>query len=331
MASYIHKILPSDYCVMIIRAGRLWASLALLLSVAALFAACGDSEDDASVAAPLEVVTTTDFMADWVGQIGGDEIKVTNLVPSRLDPHFYQPAAQDVAKIVDADLVLSVGLGLEGEWLDGLFSDSRAGINKMIVVSDAITPLWLGDASSSAGGSNRETRDPYFWMDPLRVRQAIDLIASSMAELDPTRAETYRTNADIYRERLQELHGYIEAEISAISRANRHLVTAHDHYQYFASRYEMNLAGTIVPAASENLDSYQQHLTRLLETVRAFNVSVIFAEATARERVAAIIAEETGAEMARLYSTSLGPPGTDADTYLGMMRMNAQIISQALR
>ena len=63
----------------------------------------------------VSVVTTTNIMADWVSNVAGDSVEVCSLGPIGADPHTFQPGARDVARIAEADLVLSVGLGLEGE------------------------------------------------------------------------------------------------------------------------------------------------------------------------------------------------------------------------
>ena len=51
--------------------------------------------------------------------VGHDRVSVFSLLPPNADPHTFQPGARDVTRIADADLVLSVGLGLEEGWLKG--------------------------------------------------------------------------------------------------------------------------------------------------------------------------------------------------------------------
>ena len=61
----------------------------------------------------LQAVATSNIVADWVEVIGGDRVEVFGLVPAGSDPHSYMPGARDVAKVEDADVVFTVGLGLE--------------------------------------------------------------------------------------------------------------------------------------------------------------------------------------------------------------------------
>ena len=94
----------------------------------------------------VQVVTTTNFVADWVENVGGDRVEVFSLVPTGADPHGFQPGARDVARIADADLVFSVGLGLEGEWLHELLENAARDESSIIEVTDAIEPIEFAES-----------------------------------------------------------------------------------------------------------------------------------------------------------------------------------------
>ena len=93
----------------------------------------------------VSVVTTTNIMADWVENIGGDNIDVFSLVPVGADPHTFQPGARDVARIADADLVLSVGLGLEGAWLHDLLENAARDPSSIVELGEIIDPIEFGE------------------------------------------------------------------------------------------------------------------------------------------------------------------------------------------
>ena len=95
------------------------------------------------------VVTTTNIMADWVENIGGDHVEVFSLVPVGADPHAFQPGAQDVAKVADADLVLSVGLGLEESWLHELLENAARDESAIVELGETVDPIEF--AESHAG------------------------------------------------------------------------------------------------------------------------------------------------------------------------------------
>ncbi|MCE2457752.1 MAG: zinc ABC transporter substrate-binding protein, partial [Dehalococcoidia bacterium] len=69
---------------------------------------------------PIEVVTTSNIVADWVRRVGGERVDAFSLLPPNADPHSFQPGARDTARVADADLILTIGLGLESSWLHEL-------------------------------------------------------------------------------------------------------------------------------------------------------------------------------------------------------------------
>ena len=95
----------------------------------------------AAPAEKLNVVTTSNIVADWVRAIGGDRVDVFPLLPANADPHSYQPGAQDITRIADADLVFSVGLQLEGSWLEELLENAARDHDAIVAVGDVVDPI----------------------------------------------------------------------------------------------------------------------------------------------------------------------------------------------
>ncbi len=103
----------------------------------------------------VNVVTTTNFVADWVENIGGDRVEVFSLLSPGSDPHSYQPGARDVARVADADLVLSVGLGLEAGWLTELLHNASVDEHGLIALGDHIDPI----ETAETGGHGHEEEE----------------------------------------------------------------------------------------------------------------------------------------------------------------------------
>ncbi len=112
------------------------AGMACLLLVVA--AACSGG---GAAPAKVRVVTTNNIVADWVRNVGGADVEVFSLLPVGSDPHTYQPGARDVTRIADADLILSVGLGLEGAWLQELLQNAARDASTVIELGDSIDPI----------------------------------------------------------------------------------------------------------------------------------------------------------------------------------------------
>ena len=134
--------------------------LLLAIAMLAALAACSDDESDAPAAEPaaqetpaaqtqaaaepaepIRVVATTSIVADWVANVGGDHVDVFSLVPVGVDPHSFQPGAQDVAKVADADLVLSIGLSLEEAWLLDLIENAAPDPSAILALGEVIEPI----------------------------------------------------------------------------------------------------------------------------------------------------------------------------------------------
>ena len=97
---------------------------------------------------PISVVVTTNIVADWVKNIGGEHVDVFSLVPVGADPHTFQPGAQAVARVADAELVLSVGLGLEESWLHDLLENAARDPSAIVELGEIIEPIEFASTHS---------------------------------------------------------------------------------------------------------------------------------------------------------------------------------------
>ena len=172
--------------------------------------------------------------------------------------------------------------------------------------------------------------DPHFWFDPLRVKLAVNDIAARLSVIDPDGRAIYSSNASAYNAQLDELHAWTQEQVTAVPEERRFLVTSHDSFGYFANLYDFEVVGVILSTTTE-VEPSPADLVELSHEVEEYNVSAIFGETTVSERLAQSIASESGAELVRLYSGSLGIEGSGAETYLDMIRTNVQRIVDALK
>ena len=179
-------------------------------------------------------------------------------------------------------------------------------------------------------GHGHGIHDPHFWFDPLRVKLAVNDIAARLSVIDPDGRATYTSNASAYNAQLDELHAWTQEQVAAVPEERRFLVTSHDSFGYFANLYDFEVVGVILSTTTE-VEPSPADLAELSHEVEEYGVSAIFGETTVSERLANSIATESGAELVRLYSGSLGIEGSGAETYLDMIRTNVQRIVDALK
>ncbi len=276
----------------------------------------------------LRIATSTGFLADWVAQITGDRMTIVSILPDGADPHDYQPGPQDVALLSQSALVYQVGLGLEATWIADLVENANGGA-KVIATGDLVDVL-AADPDETAA----EHPDPHFWLDPLRVKSVVSAMALHLAELEPGQAEFFQERAAAYNAELDELHSWILVQVESIPPERRRLVTGHDFLQYFAQRYGFAVVGSI--AGSTDTDHAHEtpvhDLADLATQMQELDIRVVFTEYGHENEMAHTIAEETGLQaVVPLYTASLGPQGSGADSYVGMMKANVEALAEALR
>ena len=297
-----------------------------------LFTSCGtDSEETTTTAlpsptldTPLRVVASNGIVADWVSNVGGDRVNVVALVPVGSDPHTFQPGARDVTHLANADVIFTIGLGLETSWMTTLIENASVDTSHIVELGSIVNPLL-------SPGDDDNAFDPHFWMDPLRVKTAVSKITSQLGSQDTTHVSTYKANQTSYTQELEDLHLWSQEQLRDIPVARKVLITSHDNLRYFAQRYRFDVIGTIIQGTNTERGPTPSELANLEDIITAQKVNAIFSETTISPQLTEMIAQETGAKVFELYSGSLGPKGSNADTYLGMMRADVSTVAEALK
>jgi manganese/iron transport system substrate-binding protein len=299
------------------------AMVALLVAVLLLFVAGPVVMPSArGQAAPLQVITTISPLADLIKNVGGDRVAVTALVPIGDGPEDYDPTPADASAVAAARLYFANGLGLEA-YLDDLVQSSGNAALQIVTLSDGLPTLSGFGQGAEAGGN------PHLWMNVRNSIAYVEVIQHTLSQVDPDNAPTYQANAATYTAQLTELDSYIEQQVQTLPVAQRVLVTTHDAYPYFADRYGMRHLAVI--SANPDSDPTAQEYGALIQTVKDNNVKAVFGEAGFSDKFIAQLAADSGATyVANLYTDTLSqdPPG---NSYLGMMRYNADQIVAALK
>ncbi len=327
-----------------------FAIASALLATLTVAVACGaDPAPAAAAAVPpavpaeqpeserkLRVVTTSNIVADWVRQVGQDRVVVDPLLPSNVDPHAFQPGARDITRVADADLVLTVGLGLEAGWLADLVKNAAREPGEIVALGESVDPIEFMDMRGHEDDEHDEddhgALDPHFWFDPLRVKRAVNDIAARLSVMDSENRDFYRANANEYSSELDELHSWIEERVATVPSDRRVLVTSHDSFRYFATAYGFEVVGAVSPGGTTEREPSAREMAELIDDIRDAGAPAVFTEATVSDKIAQRIAQEVGAAVVTgLYTGSLGEPEGDAGTYMDFIRYNVAIIVAALK
>ncbi len=155
----------------------------------------------------------------------------------------------------------------------------------------------------------------------------VDRIEAALTAADPAHAADLAARADAYRAQLETLDGTIREQLAAVPPSDRNVVSFHDAFPYFAAAYGLTIVGTVVDAPGQ--DPSAGAIGDLIREMRASGARVIFSEAQFNDALVQAIAADAGAIVVHdLYDDTLGDP--PADTYAGMMRWNADRVTEAL-
>ncbi|MEX0869064.1 MAG: zinc ABC transporter substrate-binding protein [Nitriliruptoraceae bacterium] len=307
------------------------------------------SGPEGAASEPMRVVATTSILGDIVRSIAGDHADVEVVIPAGVDPHGFEPSAAVGVAMREADLVVANGLQLE-DGLESIIAAAAADGATVFTLADKLDPIPFDGGEHDDDGADDDhdaeddhdehdhgPLDPHVWFDPVRMTQGAELLAAALADADTVRdGAAWSADGEAYAAKLRALHDELEATFGSIPRQRRVLVTNHDSLGYLAARYDLTVLGTVVPGASTHVAPDARAFAALIEQVAAADVRVIFVERTdaadGPEQLAREVTDRTGrqVEVVALDTDALTPPGTAADTYLGLLETTANTIAEAL-
>lgn len=316
----------------------------LLLTLAACSTPATPGTTGAPGASAPAVIATTTQLGSIVGDITAcaGTTSATLMGPGD-DPHDFSLASNQVASLLKAPLVVASGLGLEAG-IASTLENAKADGATIYEVAPHLDPLSYadlearqearrqGDAHADEGDEHTEgTYDPHVHMDVARMAKAAALIGDELAKA--TGVQKYAGCGTEVETKLQQTDAEVRQILAAIPAEKRVLITDHEAYHYFADAYGFQIAGVVIPGGSTDAAPSSSELADLVKVVREDKVSAIFSNNTVNPRLVQAVAQEAGTDIkvVQLYEGSVGPAGSGAETYSGMMLTNARLIADALK
>jgi zinc/manganese transport system substrate-binding protein len=269
-------------------------------------------------------VATTPILGDVVGDVVGADASVEVLVPVGADAHEFALSVRQTAALREADLIVASGLGFEAGLSAAIGAAEDDGV-PVLRLGEELDPLSLDD------GQDHEL-DPHWFTDPVRMAEAVELMVDALMEHADVEANVQDRAATVMNE-LRALDDEARSILAPIEPENRDLVMNHDGFGYFAERYDLTVAATLIPGGTTLAEATPRTLARVVDMIDDADVSAIFVDSSSSRDLAEALAEEVGrsVEIVELYTESLGEPGSDGDGYAEMIRANAERVADALR
>ncbi len=309
------------------------------------FLAFGCSKQEPRTASPFEnwmkddgkvkVLSTTAIIDDIVGRIGGDRIDHIPLIYGEIDPHSYELVKGDDEKLSFAQLIFCNGLGLEhGASLRYQLEhhDNAIAVGQTILDRYPDQIIYVNDQI-----------DPHVWMDISMWSEIIDPILSALSSKDPEGKAFFESNAEQLREQMLKEHEEIKEDFQKVPASRRYLVTSHDAFNYFTrsylrtpdeveqSEWQPRFAAPegLAPDVQLSTSDIQMIIQHLLQ----YHIQVVFPESNvSRDSLKKIVhaCKQKGLEVkisgGVLYGDAMGDKDSGVDTYLKMIRHNADVM-----
>ena len=318
------------------------------LGIASVLAAC--SADAVQTSRDrLSVVATTTQVGSVAAEIGGDAIELTTLLEPGIEAHDFELSAEAGGRLEGADLILLSGAGLE-DWL----TDSLETIGVADRVRDLSEGIRLRESLPGGGHADGDEAhdddegdeddeahtadegegaiDPHYWLAGPNAVRMVENARDALAEADPAEADGFQDRAEQLIQRIEAADSEVRSLLGDVPEAQRKLVTDHDALGYFIDEYGLEFVGSIFPSLDVSSEPSARDVERLVGEIRSRGVRAIFSESSVNPALARAVAEETEAELVEepIYTDSLGPADSGADTLDGMLIHNARVIRDGL-
>ena len=291
----------------------------------------------------LNIVATIYPEYDWVLQILGEEkanAEVTLLLDNGVDLHSYQPTAEDILKISECDLFIYVG-GESDEWVEDVMASAN---NKDLVTIDLLETL--GDKAKEEEliegmqgeeedeGEEGPEYDEHVWLSLKNAGIFVDEISEKLQSLDAEHAETYKKNAEAYKEKLLDLDKRFEEVVSASSTKTL-LFGDRFPFRYLIEDYGLSYYAAFIGCSAETEASFETIAFLSQKTDELALSSVITIEGS-DQKIAKTIIENTSTKDQKILVMDSMQSVTSKDlktdiSYLSIMEKNLETLEEALK
>lgn len=258
--------------------------------------------------AKMNVVTSTPDLAALAREIGGGEVDVESIARGSQDPHFIEAKPSYMVKLNRADLLVTVGLDLEVGWIPPLLAGARnprirEGEKGFLALGILLDPLDKPEGKiTRAAGDVHPDGNPHFWLDPIRMGKAADLLASRLGELDPQHKADYTKRAEVFRDRMRAKTEEWKKRI--IKSGVKKVITYHMTLTYFFDRF--GLANPLVLEPKPGIPPTGAHILTVIERMKSEKISLILVENYFDSSVTKKILREVPGSRAHTVAVAVG-------------------------
>ncbi|MCI5746003.1 MAG: zinc ABC transporter substrate-binding protein [Erysipelotrichaceae bacterium] len=256
-----------------------------------------------------DIITSCYPLYDLTTRIVGDKLSVKNLLNANVEPHDFEMTTHDVIFLNKCKRFFVNGLGLE-TYINDLPENI---LNKTITTTNDINVLYVDNTS-----------DPHVWLSPLNAIKMMEKITEEIIKLDEDNKQYYQQNFLSNKLLFEKLDEDYKTSLTNLS--SSYLISAHKAFNYLCDEY--NLINISISGLSTEDEPSAASISALIKQIEGLNATTIFYEENVSNKVALIIANQTG-----LKCDVLDPIETlkdENEDYISIMYKNLKAICKAL-
>ena len=301
----------------------------------------------------LSLVCTSFPPFDLARSVAGDQAELTMLLKPGAESHTYEPTPQDIKKIAEADLFITVG-GENDAWVDHLLDslgDKKPEIFKLVEAVDTVEEELVegmeaedehehehesshkidkDEAKHEANEDDEHEIDEHVWTAPQNFSLMAEKLASRLAEMDPEHAEGFAENARTTAQQFDKLDKEIR---QIVDHAKRKTLIFADRFplRYFADAYGLDYFAAF-SGCSVNTEASPKTVAFLIDKVKEEKIPVVFSIEFSSGQMADAVCEATGAKHRTFHSCHniSADELARGETTLSLMEKNLEVLKEAL-
>ena len=194
----------------------------------------------------MTVTTTIYPLYSIAKEIGGDKIKLQNLIPFGVEAHVFDPTPADMAKLSKSDLFITSSDAME-PWKDKIVKSLKIE-EKVFDMSEYVKLRTIQEENDEHHEDEKDKKghkhehehggiDPHYWVSLNNYILMTEAITKIFIEKDAENKDFYTQNSNNYLAKVKALKEKYDSTLSTCT--NKKILVNHDAFGYFADDYNV--------------------------------------------------------------------------------------------
>ena len=285
----------------------------------------------------IQIISSNFASYDFLRAIIGDnsDIELSFLIGPGKDPHSYDPTAQDLIKIQNADLFVYIGGEIE-KWAEKVLTSIDTNTTEKVCIADFVDTVEekeIDGAEEEHENEEKSAYDEHIWTSPSNAIKMLEALEKEVEKIDSDNSKKYKENSEKYIAQIKDIDGKIQNIIDNKVR-DRLIFGDKMPMQYFIDYYNLKVSAAFNGCSTE-IDPSASTIAYLENKVKEEKIPVVLYVELNPGKVANIIAKEVGngceaMQIQALHNVSLDD-FENGETWVSLMSRNIDVLKKALQ